>query len=321
MSRPRHRRRQPTGLGLWPFIRLARPHFLAGGFLLYGLGALIARYEGRELSASLYLAGQAYVTCIQLMTHFLNEYWDTETDRLNRNRTLFSGGSGMISSGQVARETSHHAAVLCLAGAGVAAFALALSLRVAPIAWAIAALAVASAWFYSSPPLQLASSGYGELATSILVGLLLPAFGYSLQTGGLSPLLIWSTLPLVALHAVMLLTFDLPDAPADEATGKRTLFVRLGWQRARQAHLFILLAAYLLFGVALWAGVPLLVVLSGLLPFPIALALALSVQWLPAPTLRPQPQSLRHYFWLTGGAVSLFALTAAMLALGFWRLG
>ncbi len=63
---------------LWLFFRLSRPLFLLGGVLLYGLGAAILDYLGRPIDLTTYLLGQVAITSIQLMTHFLNEYIDSE---------------------------------------------------------------------------------------------------------------------------------------------------------------------------------------------------------------------------------------------------
>lgn len=51
----------------WPahiltFIRLGRPHFLAGGFLLHGLGVVIALYTGVPLNLPALLWGQVAIT-------------------------------------------------------------------------------------------------------------------------------------------------------------------------------------------------------------------------------------------------------------------
>ena len=92
------------------FIRLARPHFLLGGLLLYALGAVVARYQGYPIDFRVYAVGQLFVSSLQLMTQFLNEYWDVETDRLNTARTLFSGGSGMLGPDCFKRETAFTAA-------------------------------------------------------------------------------------------------------------------------------------------------------------------------------------------------------------------
>ena len=122
------------------FIRLARPHFLFGGFLLYALGALIARYSGYPINFEKYWVGQLYVSAIQLMTHFLNEYWDVESDRLNKARTPFSGGSGALGPDGLQRETAFTAAVACMAVASGAGIWLIFETHVSPGAAAIMVL-------------------------------------------------------------------------------------------------------------------------------------------------------------------------------------
>src|SRR5713226_3053491 len=198
------------------FIRLARPHFLLGGFLLYALGAVIARYEGYPIDFRVYWVGQLFVTSIQLMTHFLNEYWDIDTDRLNTARTTFSGGSGMLGPDGLKRETAFTAAVACLAVATGADVWLMIETTITPAALAIMVLALLVAYFYSSPPVRLVSSGFGEIAASLL------------QAGHPSFLIVLATAPLVMFQFAMLLAFDYPDFLSDEAAGKQTLLVRIG---------------------------------------------------------------------------------------------
>jgi 1,4-dihydroxy-2-naphthoate octaprenyltransferase len=90
------------------FIRLARPHFLIGGILLFALGGGIARYLGHSIDWGIYFLGQAWVTMMQLSTHFLNEFYNAPADADNQNRTLFTGGSGVIWP----RETSESSCIL-----------------------------------------------------------------------------------------------------------------------------------------------------------------------------------------------------------------
>src|SRR5512140_3022927 len=90
------------------FVTLTRPLFLAGAAILYLLGVFFARSQGITIDVGRVLIGQAIITSIQLMTHYSNEYYDLETDRLTgADRTFFSGGSGILPSGilspQVAR--------------------------------------------------------------------------------------------------------------------------------------------------------------------------------------------------------------------------
>ncbi len=105
------------------FVIVSRAHFLAGGMLHYGVGAAVVWYQSGSLSLPALAAGQAIVTLSQLMTHYLNEYWDQEVDALSR-RTFFSGGSGAIQA-QLVR-----AALVYRAGLACALAALGLTLAV-----------------------------------------------------------------------------------------------------------------------------------------------------------------------------------------------
>ena len=84
---------------LTALIKLARFHFLIGTSIAYLVGALIARNETGELKLSALALGALVVWLVQLTTQFLNEYFDQATDRLNRYRTPFSGGSGVLLTG------------------------------------------------------------------------------------------------------------------------------------------------------------------------------------------------------------------------------
>lgn len=296
------------------FVRLARPHFLAGGLLLYALGALIARYEGYAISAGAYWLGQLFVTSLQQMTHFLNEYWDEETDRLNQSRTPWSGGSGMLAEGLVSRDAALTAGLVCLAAGAVAAAWLGLSYGVGPGVWALFTLIFLGAYFYSSPPLRLVSTGLGELSASVLVAGLVPALGHMLQTGRPSSLVLVATAPLVVLHFAMLLAFDFPDFLADEAAGKRTLLVRVGRRVGGQVHNAALAIAVLLTAAGTFAGLPTRVALAGIIV---------------APLLVLQVVQLRRLQWgvdlplsrLTLVAVLIFVLAAYFTAFSFWVIG
>src|SRR5437763_1494928 len=99
--RPAHDVAPERVRALVAFVRLARPIFLGGGFIGFALGAAVARYDGYALSAGAYALGQAQVTAFQLMVHFANDYFDRAGDGLAQ-RTLFSGGSGVLTNGELA---------------------------------------------------------------------------------------------------------------------------------------------------------------------------------------------------------------------------
>src|SRR3990172_4339377 len=296
------------------FLRLSRPIFLLGGIALYALGALVARYEGYPLDWGAYLVGQLFVSSLQLMTHYLNEYWDMEVDQLNKSRTLFSGGSGVLSGGELPREIALSAAFVCMAVNSASAIALVFQYRAGPAAWAIMLLALLGALFYSSPPLKLASTGYGELTASVIVAGLVPAFAHLLQTGRPSLLILLATAPLVVFHYAMLIAFEFPHFLSDEAAGKKTLLVRIGRRNGATLHNTLIVAALVLATANSFIALPIKVAISVALTAPLALWQVISVRNLQ----RGEPVSFQR---LTFGAVALFALTTYFIAFGFWVIG
>lgn len=206
---------------MWRYLRLARPHFLLGGALLYALGARFAA----SIDVGRYTLGQALVTTVQLTAHLVNEHYDAEVDRFVHNRTYFSGGSGVIPSGQLPRRSAFVGAVAAsaLALAGVAA-----TVAISPLAAALGAIALIVAWSYSAPPMRLLGTGWGELVTSVVVAGLVPLTGAAAQSAALGGFGLATIAALVPLHVAMMLCFELPDVEGDAAAGKRVLAVRLG---------------------------------------------------------------------------------------------
>jgi len=241
---------------LLALIRLGRPLFLGGGFIMFGLGAAIAALTGHPIDGARYALGQAAVTAFQLMTHYANDYFDYEADRANATPTKWSGGSRVLPNAELPRAVALIAAlVLATVGLGLTcALWHVAGARVALVLFAIAVLA----WEYSAPPLRLCSTGLGELDTSLVVTGLVPALGFLLQAPdrvGLGLLGLALVTPCL-LQFAMLLAIEFPDAVGDAATGKRTLVVALGAGRAAKLYVAITALAYLWLPVAVALGLP-----------------------------------------------------------------
>ena len=210
------------------FVRLSRPHFLAGGFLMYAIGAAAApSFDGGR-----YWLGQLMVTASQITAHYANEYADVEHDRRVVNRTVFSGGSGVLVDGALEPTVA-----LWAAAASTAVTVGAAGLMFGDSGWA-AALGLGSlgvSWAYSMPPLRLLGRGVGELAASAVVAGAVPLIGSLAQDASPTPELWRAVAVLIPLHVAMMLAFELPDLMADAASGKRVLAVRIG--RSRTAGL------------------------------------------------------------------------------------
>ncbi len=202
--------------------------------MLYGLGAFAAGVEDPRA----YLVGQLAVTATQLTAHLVNEYADLEADRLVSNRTLFSGGSGVLATGAIEPVTALRAAWLSTTVAVVAACVLAVE---HPVATFVVAGALIISWAYSMPPARLTSTGWGELATSIVVALAVPITGATIQ-GRIPPVLVWAMAGLLPIHMAMMLAFEIPDIESDRRAGKDVLAVRFGPTRTRQLIGALLLA-------------------------------------------------------------------------------
>ncbi len=69
----------------------------------------------------------------------------------------------------------------------------------------------------------------------------------------------------------MMLAFELPDYASDLKYQKRTLMVRLGWQRSMNLHNYLILGAYLLLGLAVAFGMPFFIALPAFLTLPLGL--------------------------------------------------
>jgi 1,4-dihydroxy-2-naphthoate octaprenyltransferase len=235
-------------LKLGALIRLGRPLFLGGGFILFALGSIIA---GHSINVSRYIVGQCAVTAFQLMTHYANDYFDYEADQANKTPTKWSGGSRVLPAGELPRHVALVAALVLAVLGLIATAALASKLLVA---------IVVLAWLYSAPPVRLCARGLGELDTAIVVTVLVPLLGFTLQGGDATQeatkMLALTIAPLAMLQFAMLLAIEFPDAAGDAMTGKRTLVVRLGARPAALLYVVITLLAFVWPAIAYACGLP-----------------------------------------------------------------
>ena len=293
------------------FIKLSRPLFLLGAAFVYALGGGIAHYLGVTIDWGLYLLGQGWVTTLQLATHYFNEYFDAPADAANSNRTLFSGGSGVLGEAGLPREIALWAGIAALTATTSFTVMLMRATALNQAVLLVMAMIFLGAFFYSMPPLRLAESGYGELTTSIVVASLVPALAFILQYGQLHRLVAMSTFPLIALHLAMMLAFELPDYAADLKFEKLTLMVRLGWERGMQLHNLLILCAYLLIGVAMLLGFPASIALPALLSLPLGL---FQIWYMTRIAGGAKP----NWNLLGGLAVLVFGVTVYLIAFSFW---
>lgn len=232
----------------------ARPRTLGVGLVPVVVGAAAAG----DVVAWRLVAALAVAAGLQVGVNFVNDYFDgvRGVDTHERLGPLRLTATGAASPRQVL--------IAALAALGVAAasgLALAIVTAPAPIV-AVGALALAAALLYSGGPRPYAGLGLGELMVFVFFGLV--------ATGGSAYVMVetvpasawWSGTALGLLAVAVLVANNLRDIATDEASGKRTLAVRLGDRRTRWFHRLCMVAALGtiavgvgVFGVSRTAGV------------------------------------------------------------------
>jgi len=238
---------------------MSRPDQLALIALVYVMGTAIALARGVAFDPTEAIAGLLALLPVAASVHYANEYADYFADYL-AVRTPFSGGSGALQRTGLPREIALRAAVgTALAGIGFALVCLVHGYP-PPALYLLLGIAVFG-WAYSVGP-ALAWRGLGELDNAALGGIALPAYGFAVQAGTVTPAVVLVSIPFCALVFVNLLDTTWVDREADGAVGKRTLATR--WPAARLRALYLL-------GVAVWLA-SVLLLWGRLLPDPVVLA-------------------------------------------------
>ncbi len=292
------------------FFVLSRPWFLVGSGLLYAMGLSLARYLGETIHLPLALEGLGLTYALQLMVHYLNEYYDAPADRANPNRTPFSGGSGALGGDGLSRATALQAAFVCLTFSALLMTAMLVRGETPTPSWVILALLLPAAYFYSAPPVRLVATGYGEFVAALLVAGLVPTLAFTLQTGNMHRMVFLATAPLVFFTFAMIMAFEVPDYGTDLNFGKRTLMVRVGWETGMRLHDAAIVGGLVALLAGALVGLPSRVTVGLLLVFPLAAAQAWQMG-------RIRRGARPNWFLLTGGGVALVGVTAYLTLAGF----
>jgi 1,4-dihydroxy-2-naphthoate octaprenyltransferase len=258
-----------TATGIW---RLADPKITMASAASLLLGMATAVSDGPPAWG--WLAATAVgIFFMEVAKNASGEVFDFDSGADLRvapeDRSPFSGGKRVMVDGLLTR-----AATIAVAATGyVVAAAIGLwivAAREPAVLW-LGLVGTALAFFYHAPPPRLSYRGGGELAVAVAYGPLIAEGAYLVQRGQASAPLLWLSAALGLLIAAFLWVNEFPDCAADQASGKRTLVVRLGRRRAAAAYGGLLAAAYLLLLAAPLAGLPRTVWLGFLgLPFGLA---------------------------------------------------
>lgn len=238
----------------WRFFLATRLPFLTATLVPVGLAGAAASYAG-AFSWGWWLLALLCAVSAHLGLNVVNDLADESgSDAVNVTPTPFSGGSRVIQYGLVSRRGM---LALAVAFYGLT-MAIGLWLTVAR-SWWLLALGIAGVVLsvgYSAPPLRLVHRGLGEPVVAAGFGPLMAGGAYLAVTQEWSWSLVYASLPVGILIALVLYVNQVPDRTADAAAGKRTLVVRWSAQRVVGVYVASVATAFALVLAGPLAGVP-----------------------------------------------------------------
>ncbi|BCJ86213.1 1,4-dihydroxy-2-naphthoate polyprenyltransferase [Effusibacillus dendaii] len=237
---------QQTGWRVW--WHLFRPHTLTAAVIPVLVGTAYAWKIG-SVNVLLFLAMFVASLLIQAATNTFNEYFDFKRG-LDKPEKVGIGGA-IVRHG-IPENTVLRAAYLL--------FALALLLGVYicwQSSWWVALAGVVSmlvAYFYTGGPYPLAYTPFGELASGVFMGPVIVGIAFFIQTGQLTPDIVWISIPVMILVAAILTGNNIRDIEEDIAGGRRTLAILLGKTGAVKFLAGMFTIAYLWTVGMIWFG-------------------------------------------------------------------
>lgn len=230
-----------------PWLKALRP--LAHGNLLgpFVIGLLFAYQDGFHASYRALIFGELWLWGVQATVLFMNDWADRHSDKADEPKTLVSGGSGVIQSG----ELSDKSLLFAWIGAAIALHILVFIAANSETRMQLllcTSIGVALNMLYNLPPLQLSHRFGGEFLQALGVGVILPcaaclSLGAKLNSIPL-PWLVWSFFLALVGHALT----AIPDLDKDQRVDKRTIAVRIGASKIHYTVILSLVLAQLSLG-------------------------------------------------------------------------
>ncbi len=257
---------------VFPLIKAARLPLYSFVFSSVLLGSAI----GASVSQKFNWGGFGLAIFLGFLCHtvvsYSNEVADEKADKINVNRTIFNGGTGLIAEGLITKRTLNLGWIITSL---LSLFIATLMVLRFNYHWLLL-MGIAVGLFlglqYSFYPLRLSRIGLGEIAAFIgygvpmmLVGLAFQVENYMVNqvTSGFRFYLL--SLPVSLSVFTTLCLTQIPDTDADKETGKRSISVLL-----QPKNVMILSATVLFLCIILFLGFALL----GILPLKYAIIIS-----------------------------------------------
>ncbi len=228
------------------YLKMIRPHIVFGGLLAFTVGAFLGVANGGDFNPINFILFYATVFFGDLSTHFSNDYFDVQEDKLAQRKKSFSKDKILTSNPNLLPLTKKLS--ITLLSVSLVLAALAVIFQVAPIELLLVMMgANFLGWFYSAPPLRFVSRGLGEAAIALAVGFAIPAAGYLSIKGQLDGWYGFFFLPFVLYGFMLSLSLEAPDIEGDRLGNKKTFGMAYGVQAVFGLVLALSTASFTMF--------------------------------------------------------------------------
>jgi 1,4-dihydroxy-2-naphthoate octaprenyltransferase len=203
---------------------------------------------------------------IQIGTNLANDYSDAKrgADTADRLGPVRVTSAGLVTPRRVLTATWIAFAVAVACGIYLAAVA-------GIVIIIIGALSIAAGVLYTGGPRPYGYAGLGEVFVFLFFGLVAVNGSYYVQLEELDVLPLGLSISIGFLATAIIVVNNVRDVETDRRAGKNTLAVRIGRDGAVNLYRLLVLGAFLVLPIALWAGEASALPLIGLLALPLAL--------------------------------------------------
>ena len=296
---------------IFTWLVIMRLPFLTATFIPIFVGAAVANLSGFPVDwgwLGLTLLGGSL---LHIGTNTANDYFDhtSGTDEANYNYMVpFSGGSRSIQMGLISAKGMLIVAIVSFALSAVVGIPL-IQKAGMPVLW-LGLIGFFSGLFYTAPPFRFASrKGLGELIIGLNFGPLMVAGSTLVQTGKLLPEAFLAGIPIGLLVAAIVYVNEFPDHDGDKATGKDTLIVVFGPEKARIGYVLLVAGAFISIIV---------MALNGTFPMLTLIALVASYFGVRAIQILYKYYDDRLLQPANAGTINMHFITGVLFCIGIW---
>lgn len=302
-------------MGAW--VREFRLIFLLFGVLPVIIGSIVAYdYYPEQFSLAYFFVSLVAIVLLHAGTISFNDYFDFRSgaDVINKERTPFTGGTGLLVDGILKPSHVLAAGSLCFALCIVAGMFIVFTRS--PAVFLFGLVGVGLGALYTAPPLRLAYRLLGEITwflsfpLAALGALVVQAPPYSISDVlALQPALATAavvTMPVAFLATAGFVVLEFPDYDADRASGKVGATVLIG----KRASIF-LFAAFCALSLACLGGA----VTLGYLPATALAALVFlpAMVWVGSGLIRFHERPVKLVPYIVAGALAIYLFSIVII--------